>query len=202
MTPGCFVSLVGLPGGGKSTVGKQLAKRLGVRFLDADAVLEERIGMPIGLFLEQPGVEAVRDLEEQVIDELTSPEVPTAADGAPSGLVLATGGGAVLRTLNRERLKSRGTVVYLRSTPEELYRRLKHDTNRPLLQVADPMAKLRELFAQRHPLYEKTAHYIVDTGRPSVSTLVNMIMMQLEMAGIHPTTTTSPPTQPTSQDAR
>jgi shikimate kinase len=193
-----LIALIGLPGGGKSTVGKQLAKRLGVRFLDADAVLEERIGMPIRLFFEQHGEAAFRDLEEQVIDELTSPEASAAGEGASPGLVLATGGGAVLRPLNRERLKSRGTVVYLRSTPEELYRRLKHDTNRPLLQVADPMAKLRELFAQRHPLYEETAHYIVDTGRPSVSTLVNMIMMQLEMAGIHPI---SPPAQPTSQDA-
>ncbi|HEX5374072.1 MAG TPA: shikimate kinase [Aquabacterium sp.] len=180
-----LISLIGLPGGGKSTVGKQLAKRLGVRFLDADTVLEERIGMPIRSFFEQRGEAAFRDLEEQVLDELTLP----AEGGESSGLVLATGGGAVLRPINRERLKARSTVVYLRSTPEELYRRLKHDTQRPLLQVPDPMAKLRELYAQRHPLYEQTAHYAVDTGRPSVSTLVNMILMQLDMAGIRP----SPP---------
>lgn len=180
---GDLVSLIGLPGGGKSTVGKQLAKRLGVRFLDADTVLEERIGMPIRSFFEQQGEAAFRDLEEQVIDELTQP----AACGESAGLVLATGGGAVLRPINRERLRSRGTVVYLRSTPEELYRRLKHDTQRPLLQVADPMAKLRELYAQRHPLYEQTAHYAVDTGRPSVSSLVNMILMQLDLACIRAT---------------
>ena len=91
----------------------------------------------------------------------------------------------MLRPTNRQHLKDRTTVVYLRSTPDELYRRLRHDTQRPLLQVADPY-KLRELYQQRHPLYEETAHYSVDTGRPSVGTLVNMILMQLEMAGLVP----------------
>lgn len=172
------VSLVGLPGGGKSTVGRQLARRLGARFLDADVVLEERIGMPIRAYFEQHGEAAFRDLEEKVIDELTREgEAP---------LVLATGGGSVLRQANRARLHERTTVIYLRSTPEELYRRLRHDTQRPLLQVADPLAKLRELYEQRHPLYDEVAHYRVDTGRPSVSTLVNMIMMQMDMAGLLP----------------
>lgn len=176
------VALVGLPGGGKSTVGRQLAKRIGARFLDSDTVLEERIGMPIRQFFEQFGEAAFRDHEEAVIDSLTS-------DAQGGALVLATGGGALLRPVNRERLKARTTVVYLRSTPEELYRRLRHDTQRPLLQVADPLAKLRELYEQRHPLYEQTAHYSVDTGRPSVATLVNMIMMQLEVAGLLPQAT-------------
>ena len=175
------ISLIGLPGGGKSTVGRQLARRLGARFLDADTVLEERIGMPIRSFFELHGEAAFRDLEEQVIDELTQPQAE--GDEPAHGLVLATGGGAVLRPANRARLKARTTVIYLRSTPEELYRRLRYDTQRPLLQVADPMVKLRELFQQRHPLYEETAHYAVDTGRPSVSTLVNMILMQLELGG-------------------
>lgn len=172
------VALVGLPGGGKSTVGRQLARRLGARFLDADAVLEERIGMPIRSYFELHGEQAFRDLEEQVIEELTSPE--------QGPLILATGGGAVLRPANRQNLHQRATVIYLRSTPEELFKRLRHDTQRPLLQVADPLAKLRELHAQRHPLYEEVAHYRVDTGRPSVATLVNMIMMQLELAGLLP----------------
>lgn len=172
------VSLVGLPGGGKSTVGRQLARRLGARFLDSDTVLEERIGMPIRSYFEQHGEEAFRNIEEAVIDELT------AAPGEP--LVLATGGGAVLRPVNRRNLHDRSTVIYLRSTPEELFRRLRHDTQRPLLQVADPLARLRELHEQRHPLYEEVAHYRVDTGRPSVATLVNMIMMQLDMAGLLP----------------
>jgi shikimate kinase len=180
-----LISLVGLPGGGKSTVGRQLAKRIGARFIDSDAVLEERIGMPIRLFFERHGEAAFRDQEEAVIDEITQGRSSGDAS-APSALVLATGGGALLRPVNRERLKQRTTVIYLRSTPEELYRRLKHDTQRPLLQVADPQAKLRELYEQRHPLYEQTAHYVVDTGRPSVGTLVNMILMQLEMAGVVP----------------
>ena len=172
------VSLVGLPGGGKSTVGRQLARRLGARFLDADTVLEERIGMPIRVFFEQQGEAAFRDLEASVIEELTRPSAHP--------VVLATGGGAVLRPANRDCLRDRTTVVYLRSTPEELFRRLRHDTQRPLLQVADPLAKLRELYDQRHPLYDEVAHYRIDTGRPSVATLVNTIMMQLEMAGLLP----------------
>lgn len=170
------ISLVGLPGGGKSTVGRQLAKRIGARFVDSDALLEERIGMPIRSFFELHGEAAFRDREEVVIDELTRHE------GEP--LIIATGGGAVLRSANRAHLHDRTTVIYLRSSPEELYRRLRHDTQRPLLQVADPQAKLRELYDLRHPLYEEVAHYSVDTGRPSVATLVNMIMMQLEMAGL------------------
>ena len=143
--------------------------------------------MPIRRFFEQFGEAAFRDREEAVIDELTRADTPDArhADGTRA-LVLATGGGALLRPINRQRLHERTTVVYLRSTPEELYRRLRHDTQRPLLQVADPQAKLRELYDQRHPLYEETAHYCVDTGRPSVATLVNMITMQLEMEGVLP----------------
>jgi shikimate kinase len=170
------IALVGLPGGGKSTVGRQLARRLGWPFVDSDTVLEERLGMPIRQYFDVNGEAAFRDHEEAVLDELSR-----AGDGAK---VLATGGGALLREANRQHLKSRCTVVYLRSTPEELFRRLRHDTQRPLLQVADPLAKLKDLYGQRHHLYEATAHYSVDTGRPSVTSLVNMILMQLEMAGL------------------
>ncbi len=175
-----IISLIGLPGGGKSTVGRQLARRIGAPFIDVDAVLEARLGMPIRAFFDQYGEEAFRDEEERVMDELTQAET----SAVQTTKVLATGGGVVLRTKNRERLKQRTTVVYLRSTPDELFRRLRHDTHRPLLQVDDPFAKLRELHARRHPLYEETAHYTIDTGRPSVGKLVNMIMMQLEMAGL------------------
>jgi shikimate kinase len=146
-------------------------------------VLEGRIGMPIRSFFEQHGEDAFRDHEEAVIDELTA--VPPNADGTPM-MVLATGGGVVLRQANRQRLHQRTSVVYLRSTPEELFRRLRHDTQRPLLQVADPMAKLRELYEQRHPLYEETAHHCVDTGRPSVGALVNMIVLQLNLTALVP----------------
>lgn len=100
--------------------------------------------------------------------------------------VLATGGGSVLRQANRERLRSGGKVIYLHSTPEEVFRRLRHDSSRPLLQVDDPMERLRTLYAERDPVYRETAHFLIETGRPSVPTLVNMIVMQLELAGVIP----------------
>ena len=98
--------------------------------------------------------------------------------------MLATGGGAVLREANRQALNTLTTVLYLRSSPEELMRRLRHDTQRPLLQVRDPLSKLRELYVQRDPLYRCTAHFVLETGRPSVHGLVNMALMQLELAGL------------------
>lgn len=167
------VVLVGLPGSGKTTVGRQLARRLKLPFVDSDQTIEERLGSSIRDFFAREGEDAFRNLEQDVIDELTL---------RGGDQVLSTGGGAVLRPLNRQRLHDRGRVVYLRSFPEELFRRLRHDTSRPLLQVADPMAKLRELFEARDPLYRDTAHFVMETGRPSVSTLVNMITMQLELA--------------------
>lgn len=163
-----------MPGGGKSTVGRQLAKRLGVPFTDTDAVIEQRIGQSIRLFFEREGEERFRDIEQETLEQLS----------AGSGGVLATGGGVVLRERNRQLLRERTTAVYLKSTPEELARRLRHDTHRPLLQVADPLARLRALFAERDPLYRATAHFVVETGRPSIPTLVNMILMQLELAGL------------------
>lgn len=169
------ISLIGLPGSGKSTVGRQLARRLHLAFFDSDHVIEQRLGCPIREFFEREGEERFRDIEAQVIDELTE-----------SGGVLSTGGGAVLRERNREHLRQRGRVIYLKSTPEELMRRLRHDTQRPLLQVQDPLQRLRDLYEQRDPLYRETAHFVIDTGRPSVSTLVNMIVMQLELAGVLP----------------
>lgn len=167
------ISLIGLPGSGKSTVGRQLARRLQLAFADSDQVIEQRIGCPIRQFFEREGEERFRDVEEHVLDELTQ---------APG--VLSTGGGAVLRQINRERLHARGKVVYLKSTPEELMRRLRHDTQRPLLQVDDPLQRLRDLYTARDPLYREAAHFVIDTGRPSVATLVNMIVMQLELAGL------------------
>lgn len=166
--------LVGLPGSGKSTVGRQLARRLGLPFFDSDHVIEGRLGCSIREFFEQSGEEAFRDIEESVIDELTCK--------GPS--VLSTGGGAVLRPLNRKHLHQRGQVIYLRSSPEEIFRRLRHDKKRPLLQVDDPLQRLRDLYTVRDPLYREAAHFVIETGRPSVAMLVNMIMMQLEMAGL------------------
>jgi shikimate kinase len=173
-----MISLVGLPGSGKSTVGRQLARRLQLPFFDSDHLIEERLGCPIRVAFERDGEAAFRDLEETVLDELT--QIPRA--------VISTGGGAVVRPATRQRLRERGQVVYLNSTPDEIFRRLRHDVNRPLLQVADPLSRLRDLYAQRAPLYRETAHFVIETGRPSVATLVNMIVMQLELAGVAPNT--------------
>jgi shikimate kinase len=173
-----LISLVGLPGSGKTTVGRQLARRLQLPFIDSDHVIEERLGSSIREYFERAGEDSFRDLEESVLDELSQ---------GPS-CVLSTGGGAVLRPANRKHLHERGQVVYLKSSPDELFRRLRHDVNRPLLQVADPLSRLRDLYAARDSLYRETAHFVIETGRPSVATLVNMIVMQLELAGVVPHT--------------
>lgn len=135
-------------------------------------MIEQQLGCSIREYFEREGEDRFRDVEEAVIGELTLN--PTC--------VLSTGGGVVLRPANRLHLHQRAQVVYLNSSPDELFRRLRHDKNRPLLQVADPLSRLRNLHAVRDPLYRQTAHFIIETGRPSVATLVNMIMMQLELA--------------------
>jgi shikimate kinase len=166
-----LIALVGLPGSGKTTVGRQLARRLQLPFIDSDHEIEQRIGCSIREFFEREGEERFRDVEQAVIDELTQ--------GPPC--VLSTGGGAVLRPLNRQHLHQRAKVFYLRALPEDVFRRVKHDRNRPLLQVADPMQRLRDLFQVRDPLYREAAQFVIDTGRPSVPALVNTIVMQLEL---------------------
>ena len=157
-------------------MGRQLARRLQLPFVDSDHAIETRIGCAIRVFFEREGEARFRDIEQEVIDELT----------AGGTCVISTGGGAVLRSANRQHLHERSQVVYLKSTPEELFRRLRHDVNRPLLQVADPLTRMRDLFATRDPLYRETAHFVLETGRPSVATLVNMVVMQLELAGMLP----------------
>jgi shikimate kinase len=172
--PALNIALVGMPGCGKSTLGKVLARHLGARFVDADTEIEAHIGMPIRAYFEIQGEPAFRDVELQVVEEISRRE----------GQVIATGGGVVLRAANREALRARCKVVYLRATPDELFRRLRHDTHRPLLQVGDPLKRLRELFRERDPLYRQAAHYTVEAPRPSVQALLNMILMQLELAGL------------------
>jgi shikimate kinase len=168
------ISLVGMPGCGKSTVGRHLARHLGLRLVDSDHEIERRIGRPIRKFFEEQGESAFRDIEQDVIGKLC----------AAGDIVLATGGGAVLRPANRELLRRHTHAFYLRSTPEELFRRLRHDTHRPLLQVGDPLRRLRQLYRERDPLYRQVAHFIIETSRPSVPALVNMVLMQLELAGL------------------
>lgn len=169
-----MIALIGMPGSGKTTVGRQLARRLGRAFLDSDRLIEERMGCSIREIFEREGEDAFRAIEEAALDELTA---------ARTCAVLSTGGGAVLRPSTRMRLRERSHVVYLHALPDDIYRRLRHDTTRPLLQTKNPLQQLRNLYAQRDPLYRETAHFVIETGRPSVAALVNMVVMQLELAG-------------------
>lgn len=153
-----------------------MARRLGRQFYDSDHEIEARTGVRIPVIFEHEGEDGFRQREAQTIDELTQ----------RNGIVLATGGGAVLRAENREHIKSRGTVVYLRANPHDLWLRTRRDKNRPLLQTADPRARLEQLFQERDALYRECATFVIETGRPSVNALVNMVLMQLEMAGIVP----------------
>lgn len=168
------IFFVGLMGAGKTTVGRAVARRLDRPFFDSDHEIEARTGARIPVIFELEGEAGFREREAQVIAELSSREA----------IVLATGGGAVLRPDNRELLHTRGIVVYLRANPHDLWLRTRKDKNRPLLQTDDPKAKLEALYDIRDPLYRECAHFVVETGRPSVNGLVNMVLMQLEMAGI------------------
>ncbi len=169
-----MIALVGMPGSGKSTVGRYLSRQLGWRFADSDVEIERELGESIRSYFEKAGEDSFRALETEVLGGLLE---------RPS-MVLATGGGAVLREANRKLLREKAKVVYLRATPEDLARRLRHDTQRPLLQGGDPLRKLRDLFQVRDPLYREVANFTIDTGRSSVPTLVNLLSMQLEMAGV------------------
>jgi shikimate kinase len=170
MRQGENIYLVGLMGAGKTTVGRLLARRLKLRFLDSDQEIERRCGVKIPLIWEIEGEAGFRGREAQVIAELT----------AQQGAVLATGGGAVLLDDNRKHLAARGTVIYLRASPEDLYQRVRHDRNRPLLATVDPLARLRELYAERDALYRGVADLVVDTGSQSVQALARALLEKLE----------------------
>ncbi|WP_425444238.1 shikimate kinase [Thiomonas delicata] len=168
------IFLIGLMGAGKTTVGRALAQRVGLRFLDSDHEIERREGCTIATLFAREGEQGFREIEARVIEDLTERD----------GIVLATGGGAVLRESNRKALHGRGVVVYLRASPDELAHRTRNDRSRPLLQTADPRTRLRELFRQRDPLYRETAHFTIDTGRPSAAMLTHLVLTQLELAGV------------------
>ena len=170
------VYLIGLMGAGKSTVGRILAQALQRDFVDSDDEIIARTGTTIGTIFEIEGEAGFREREARVIADLTKRH----------DLVLATGGGAVLREANRDLLRERTKVIYLRVQPDELFRRLRHDTQRPLLQVDDPKTKLVDLFEQRDPIYQAAAHFVIETSRPRIPTMVTMIMSQLELAGLLP----------------
>jgi shikimate kinase len=150
--------LVGLPGAGKSTLGRQLARRLNKRFVDADAELEQKLGVSIPTIFEIEGEAGFRDREEATLAELTQ----------LMDVVLSTGGGAVLRPGNRARLKENGTVIYLHADPAILWERVRHNRNRPLLQTTDPRNRLATLYDERDALYREVADHVVESDRDEV----------------------------------
>jgi len=167
------IFLVGPMGSGKTTIGRRLAGELGLDFVDSDHEIEARTGASIPLIFDIEGEAGFRRREKAMIDELTRRE----------GVVLATGGGAVLDPDNRRHLHERGTVIYLQAEADTLYERTRADRNRPLLQTEDPRARITALLAERDPLYRETAHLVINTGKQSIRHIVSEIRKRLRQQG-------------------
>jgi shikimate kinase len=160
------IFLIGMMGAGKSTVGRLLAAGCGFDFIDCDRELEQRAGASISTMFELEGEAAFRQRENLLLDELTSrPHV-----------VLATGGGVVLDEQNRQNLRSRGLVIYLQASAEEIARRTRTDTSRPLLQVDDRPARIDQLLGERGPLYRQTAHLVFRSAAANPRRLVARLL--------------------------
>jgi len=166
------VFLVGPMGSGKSAVGKMLARLRGQRFIDSDVEIERRTGVDIPYIFEREGEAGFREREREVIDDLT--RLP--------GIVLATGGGAILLPENREHLASRGRVVYLEASIAQQVERTQHGRHRPLLLNTDPATRLAELMVVREPLYRSIAHLCVQTDRRKVQSVAEHIIEALASA--------------------
>jgi shikimate kinase len=166
------VFLVGMMGAGKTTVGRQLAKRLGKTFYDADREIEARTGVSVAVIFDIEGETGFRKREAEAIEQLT----------ALDDIVLATGGGAVLDPRNREHLKSRGFVIYLHALPGVLWQRTRSDKSRPLLQGGDPRERLESLYAERDPLYRDVADLVVETGRQGIGPLLSQVLARFDEA--------------------
>ncbi|WP_233213850.1 shikimate kinase [Pollutimonas nitritireducens] len=168
--------LVGMMGAGKTTIGRSLARILDREFLDLDHELEARCGVRVSLIFDIEGEEGFRRRETTALDECSRRR----------GIVLATGGGAVLSPENRKYLKERGVVVYLRASADELFRRVSRDRNRPLLQTSDPKGRLRSLLQEREPLYEEVASITFDTGSMAVAQVVRSLVPLLQHYKVNP----------------
>jgi shikimate kinase len=166
------IFLVGMMGAGKTTVGRLLSHFLEKTFYDSDREIQKRTGVSIPTIFEIEGEAGFRRRETEILSELMNAR----------NIILATGGGAVLSGLNRTMLKHGGTVIYLRASIDDLWRRTRHDKNRPLLQTSDPRARLAELFVQRDPLYRETAHIVVESGKRSPRHLAQSLAQQLTIS--------------------
>ena len=164
------IFLIGLMGAGKTTIGRQIASELSLEFFDTDHEIENRTGVTITHIFDIEGETGFRKRETAILDELTTKK----------GIVLATGGGAILKAENRQFLMSRGTIIYLYADIETLLERTSKDRNRPLLQTEDPQAVLKELFEIRDPLYRETADIIIDTGKDSARLALKEILEKLQ----------------------
>jgi len=162
--------LVGMMGSGKTTMGRALAKHLGKAFVDSDEEIQKRTGVTITHIFDIEGETGFRQRESAAICGLAG----------RSNMVLATGGGAVLAEQNRELLRQNGIVIYLKASVHDLWQRTRHDRNRPLLQTADPYAKLTELFQQRDPLYRQVADIVIQSGKQSAHALMLQLVEEIE----------------------
>lgn len=165
------IFLVGMMGAGKTTVGNLLAQQMGKTFIDSDEEIQRRTGVTIPHIFDVEGEAGFRQREAAVIEELALRD----------DIVLATGGGAVLAERNRAVLHENGVVVYLKSSVHDLWLRTRHDRNRPLLQTADPRAKLEELYKLRDPIYMQVADLVIPTGRQNVNSLVADLRQKLQL---------------------
>lgn len=163
--------LVGMMGSGKTTMGRALAKHLGKVFVDSDEEIQKRTGVTIPHVFDIEGEAGFRQRETSAICDLILRD----------NMVLATGGGAVLAEQNRAMLQQNGIVIYLKASVHDLWQRTRHDRNRPLLQTADPQAKLTELFQQRDPLYRQVADIVIQSGKQSVHALKLHLADEIEI---------------------
>lgn len=162
--------LVGLMGSGKTTLGRALAKHLGKAFVDSDEDIQQRTGVTIPHIFDIEGEVGFRQRETAAIRDLVERD----------DMVLATGGGAVLAEQSRELMQQNGIVIYLKASVHDLWQRTRHDRNRPLLQTADPHAKLTELFQQRDPLYLQVADIVMQSGKQSAHALMLNLVDEIE----------------------
>ena len=162
--------LVGMMGSGKTTMGRALAKHLGKVFVDSDEEIQKRTGVTIPHIFDIEGETGFRQRETAAIRDLVERD----------NMVLATGGGAVLAEQSRELMRQNGIVVYLKANVHDLWQRTRHDRNRPLLQTADPYAKLTELFQQRDPLYLQVADIVMQSGKQSAHALMLQLVDEIE----------------------